>query len=88
MYRLEIERRAERGLRRIREGDPRGYRRVVAAIRALGEDPRPPGATKLTAFEPPAWRVRVDQYRIIYEVDDDRVVVIVVNVAPRGEVYR
>ncbi len=88
MYRLEVERRAERGLRRIREGDPRGYRRVVAAIRALGEDPRPPGATKLTAFEPPAWRVRVGQYRIIYEVDDDRVVVIVVNVAPRGEVYR
>ena len=88
MYRLEIERRAERGLRRIRAGDPRGYRRVVAAIRALGDDPRPPGATKLTAFDPPAWRVRVGQYRIIYEVDDDRVVVIVVNVAPRGEVYR
>ncbi len=88
MYRLEVERRAERGLRRIREGDPRGYRRVVAAIRALGDDPRPPGATKLSAFDPPAWRVRVGQYRIIYEVGDVRVVVIVVNVAPRGEVYR
>ena len=88
MYRLEVERRAERGLRRIRYGDPLGYRRVVAAIRALGDDPRPPGATKLTAFDPPAWRVRVGQYRIVYEVDDDQVLVIVVNVAPRGEVYR
>lgn len=88
MYRLEVERRAERGLRHIRQGDPVGYRRVVAAIRALGDDPRPPGAAKLTAFDPPAWRVRVGQYRIVYEVDDDQVVVIVVNVAPRGEVYR
>jgi len=46
---------------------------VVAAIRALAEDPRPPGATKLTAFDPPAWRIRVGGYRIIYEIDDERV---------------
>lgn len=82
MYRLQIERRAEQGLRRVR------HRRVVSAIRAPAEDPRPSGATKLTAFDPPAWRVRVGQYRIGYEVDDDAVRVIVVNVAPRGEVYR
>ncbi len=88
MYRLEIERRAERGLRRIRQGDPLAYRRLVTAIRALAEDPRPSGAGKLTAFDPPAWRIRVGGYRVVYEVDDDRVLVVVVNVAPRGEVYR
>lgn len=88
MYRLEIGRRAERGLRRIRQGDPIAYRRVVAAIRALADDPRPVGAGKLTAFDPPAWRVRVGGYRVVYEVDDDRVVVVVVNTSPRGEVYR
>ena len=88
MYELRVERPAERGLRRIRQGDPHGYRRVVAAIRALGDDPRPPAAVKLTAFDPPAWRIRVGQYRVVYEIDDDQVVVIVVNVAPRGEVYR
>jgi len=88
MYRIRIARRAERGLRRIREGDARVYRRLVQAIRALGDDPRPSGATKLTAFDPPAWRLRVGQYRIVYEIEDDELVVIVVNVAPRGEVYR
>ena len=71
MYSVRLARRAERGLRRIREGDPRGYQRVAAAIRSLADDPRPLG-----------------DYRIVYEVDDDRVLVIVVNVPPRGEVYR
>jgi Cytotoxic translational repressor of toxin-antitoxin stability system len=88
MYRIQVGRRAERGLRGIRHGDPAGYRRVVAALRALADDPRPAGATKLVAFDPPAWRIRLGQYRIVYEVDDGVVLVIVVNVAPRGEVYR
>lgn len=89
MYQVLVERRAESGLRRIRQGDPIGYRRVVAGIRALADEPRPPGAIKLTAFDPAAWRIRTGQYRVVYEVDDDRVVVVVVNhVAPGGEVYR
>jgi mRNA interferase RelE/StbE len=88
MYRVRLARRAERGLRRIRQGDPRAYGRLVAAIRSLGEDPRPPGAMKLTGFVPPAWRFRVGEYRIVYEVREEEVLVIVVNVAPRGEVYR
>lgn len=46
------------------------------------------GASKLTGYDPPAWRVRVGDYRIVYEVRDEDVLVIVVNVAPRGEVYR
>jgi len=88
MYVVRLARRAERGLRSIRAGDPRGYQRVVTAIRALADDPRPVGSTKLTAFDPPAWRVRVGDYRIVYEIDDHDLVVVVVNVAPRGEVYR
>ncbi len=88
MYQVSVQRRAERGLRRLRQGDPFAYRKLVAAIRDLAEDPRPPGAVKLTAFDPPAWRVRVGSYRIVYEIDDGRVLVVVVNVAPRGEVYR
>jgi hypothetical protein len=53
MYRVRLARRAERGLRRIRQGDPRAYERIVVAIRLLGEDPRPAGAVKLAAFAPP-----------------------------------
>lgn len=91
MYRVTVERRAERGLRRLRQGDPFGYRRIVASIRGLADDRRPAGAVKLTAFDPPAWRIQVGSYRIVYEIDDDRVrvvVVVVVDLAPRGEVYR
>jgi mRNA interferase RelE/StbE len=88
MYAVRIERRAERNLRRIRQGDPRAYSRIVAAIRSLAKDPRPPGATKLTGFDPPAWRLRVGDYRIVYEVYQEAVMILVVNVAPRGEIYR
>ena len=88
MYQVRLARAAERGLRRIREGDPRGYERVVAAIRQLGLDPRPTGTAKLKGFDPPAWRLRVGEYRIVYEIHERQLVVVVVNTAPRGEVYR
>ena len=88
MYAVRLARRAEQGLRRIRQGDPRSYPRVVAAIRSLAESPRPAGAVQLRGFSPPAWRLRVGDYRIVYEVHDEEVLVIVVNVAPRGDIYR
>jgi mRNA interferase RelE/StbE len=88
MHQIRLAKRAERGLRHIQTGDPKGYRRVRAAIRSLADDPRPTRATKLTAFNPPAWRVRVGNYRIVYEIHDEELLVLVVNVAPRAEVYR
>ena len=87
MFDVRLAKRAERGLRVIRQGDPRGYRRVVETIRGLADDPRPVGSLKLTGFDPPAWRARVGDHRIVYEIDDHAVVV-VVNVAPPGEVFR
>jgi len=88
VYEVRLAPRAERNLRRIREGDPRGYRRLVQAIGSLAADPRPPGSSKLKGFAPPAWRLRVGEYRIVYEVHQLEVLVVVINVAPRGEVYR
>jgi mRNA interferase RelE/StbE len=88
MYAVRVARRAERGLERIRQGDPRSYSRIAAAIRDLGEEPRPANAVKLTGVDPPAWRLPVGDYRIVYEVHEREVVVVGVNVAPRGEVYR
>lgn len=88
MYEIQLVRSAERGLRRIRRGDPAAYRRLEEAIRALADAPRPAGSQRLTGVDPPAWRVRVGGYRIVYEIHDRRLVVLVVNVAPRGEVYR
>ncbi len=72
----------------VQEGDPRAYSRIVGAIRSLAVDPRPAGSSKLSGFDPPAWRIRVGEYRIVYEIWETEVVVIVVNVAPRSEVYR
>ena len=88
MYQVRLAKRAERGLRRIRQGDPRGYERIKVALRSLADHPRTAGALMLTGFDPPAWRLRVGEYRIVYEIHDHLLIVIVVNVAPRAEVYK
>jgi len=88
MYRLRVSPRCERGLRAARLSDPRSHRRLVDVIRGLADDPRPDLAAKLTAFDPPAWRLRVGDHRVVYEVHDREVVVLAVHAAPRSEVYR
>jgi mRNA interferase RelE/StbE len=88
VYDVRLARRAERALRVVRAGDPSGYRRILAALRDLAVEPRRVGSKKLTTFDPPAWRIRVGDYRIVYEIDDTHVVVVVVNAGPRSEVYR
>ena len=60
--------------------------RVQFAIDKLAEDPRPPGCKKLKAL--PGYRIRVaDKYRVIYEVHDAVLLVRVVKVANRGDIY-
>jgi mRNA interferase RelE/StbE len=59
---------------------------VVAKIRALAEDPRPRGCDKLAGDD--KYRIRHGVYRILYEVNDDAIVVTVVRVRHRREAYR
>jgi mRNA interferase RelE/StbE len=66
--------------------DVRLAKRIRAAIYALADDPRPQGCRKLEGREN-EWRVRVGTWRIIYRIEDARLVVVVVGVGPRGEVY-
>lgn len=61
-------------------------RRVMQRIRALTDDPRPPGCEKLSGLE--QYRVRQGVYRIVYEIADKRLLVVVVRVGHRREVYR
>lgn len=83
MYRLEFRPAAVRALRRL---DSTSVSRIRAALALLASEPRPPGARKLTGRD--AYRVRVGDYRISYQIEDaDRVVVVVV-VCHRGDVYR
>jgi mRNA interferase RelE/StbE len=61
-------------------------RRVVARIRSLAHDPRPRGCEKLAGGD--RYRVRQGVYRIIYSIEDDRLIVHVVKVGHRRDVYR
>lgn len=62
-------------------------RRIVSAVEELADDPRPVGAIKLTGEEN-AWRIRVGDYRIIYEIHDGRLIVLVVRVGHRRDIYK
>ena len=68
--------------------DPkRDRQRIVAKVLALAEEPRPAGCEKL-AGESDRYRIRVGRYRIVYSIADDELVVLVVRVAHRKDVYR
>jgi len=82
-YAVEILRSAQKQLSKI---DPHDRPRLIEAIRALGENPRPEGCKKLSGRR--AWRIRVGHYRIIYEIHEDRLVLLVVAVGHRRDVYR
>ncbi|HET7924431.1 MAG TPA: type II toxin-antitoxin system RelE/ParE family toxin [Rhodanobacteraceae bacterium] len=61
-------------------------RRILRRAESLREEPRPPGAIKLMGQE--RYRIRQGDYRIIYAVDDDLIIVTVVKVGHRSDVYR
>jgi len=82
-YRVEV---APAALRQLRKLDPPARRRVQAAIELLADQPRPSGATKLVGGEG-EWRVRTGDYRIVYEVHDNVLLVLVVAVGHRREIY-
>lgn len=73
--------------RQLRKLDPTGRRRVQAAIELLAVDPRPPSATQLVGGAG-EWRVRTGDYRVIYEVHDRRLLVLILGLGHRREVYR
>ena len=73
-------------LRAIKKLDPHSKRRVQAVIELLAENPRPPAAKKLTAR--PEWRVRAGDYRVLYRIQDEQLLIVVVNAGHRREIYR
>lgn len=62
-------------------------KRIAARIQELGEDPFPARCKKLVG-EPNTWRLRVSDYRVIYQVRASILLVLVVNIGHRREVYR
>ena len=82
-YRVEIEPAARRTLARLPH---QIAARIVRRLEDLAEEPRPMGAVKLSGHN--AYRVRVGDYRIIYAVLDYRLLVLVVEIGHRRDVYR
>lgn len=83
-YTVILERRVEKALRRL----PRDVlMRVDRALLDLADDPRPAGCKKLKGYEN-LYRLRVGDWRLIYAVEEDQLVVLVIEIAPRGEAYR
>jgi len=83
-FRIEI---APAAVRQMRKLDRVARARIQAAIELLGDEPRPPGAVKLVGGEG-EWRVRTGDYRIVYEIHDRVLLVLVVAVGHRRDVYR
>ena len=82
-YELVFRKSVAKDLRRIPNED---VARILERIRGLAEDPRPAGSQKLSGLE--RYRIRQGVYRIVYEIEDRRLVVLVVKIAHRRKVYR
>jgi mRNA interferase RelE/StbE len=84
MYQVLLERAAERDLKRL---STEVHERMIDAIKALAGNPRPPGCRKLVGSTND-WRIRVGDYRVLYEIADTIRIVRVNRVRHRREVYR
>ena len=84
-YRLEYEAKARKQLRAVT--DLRLRNALERALVGLMSEPRPPGCLKM-AGRKDAWRIRVGEWRVVYRIEEGRLLVLAVTLAPRGEVYR
>lgn len=84
MYRVLLESTAEKDLSRL---SSEIHDRVIVAIQALAANPRPSGCRKLAGSKND-WRIRVGDYRVIYEIADEIRIVRVNRVRHRRDVYR
>ncbi len=83
-YKIELSRSAEKQLRKLPRGD---QQRIVEAVLALADEPVPRGARKLAGYDD-VFRIRVGRYRILYSVSSGTLVIIVLKIGHRKDVYR
>ena len=84
MYEVYVERAAENDLKRL---PTTTFHRIIPHIKALVENPRPSGSRKLTGSKND-WRIRIGDYRVLYEIDEKARAVRIMRVRHRREVYR
>ena len=83
-YRIEVSATAEKQIRKLSRED---QIRVLRAIRPLATEPVPPGSRKVRAYDD-VFRIRVGTYRILYRVEKRRVLIIILKIGHRREIYR
>ena len=83
MYAIEFTRASRKALTKL---SARLAERIELAIAELANQPRPPGCVKLSGLD--FWRIRVGDYRVIYEIRDDVLIVLVIDIGHLREVYR
>lgn len=84
-YRVIVTPAPAKFLERLRDDSLK--RRIMNALRGLENEPRPPGSVKLQG-ERELYRVRVGDYRVVYQIQDAALVVLVVRIGHRREIYR
>jgi len=82
-YGIDFHPAAERELEKLSTKD---REKVVTGIEALSHNPRPPKSEKMSALD--AYRLRIGDYRVIYSIEDQILVILVVKVAKRKDAYR
>ena len=82
-YKIYIERSAQKALSKI---PTRDQNRIIESIQNLSDNPRPSNTKKLTGKS--AWRIRIGNYRVIYEIVDDRLIIIVISIGHRKDIYK
>jgi mRNA interferase RelE/StbE len=83
IYKISILRKAQKQLAKIPASD---YKKVKQAILDLARNPRSSGSKKLKGRR--GWRIRQGDYRVIYEIHDDKLIVIVLDVGNRRDIYK
>ena len=83
-YKVLFKRSADRALKKLPQDV---QRRIAGEAALLANNPRPAGVVKMAGDEN-LWRIRIGDYRVVYEIHDDRLIVLVLRVAHRKEVYR
>jgi mRNA interferase RelE/StbE len=84
VYEVLLERRAERDLKNLSQ---EMFYRIIPKIKVLSENPKPAGCRKITGSKND-WRIRIGDYRIIYEIDEKEKAVKVMRIRHRREVYK
>ena len=83
MYKIYIEKTAQKSLSKI---DRRNQTRIINSIRSLAKEARPVNSKKLKGRN--AYRIRIGNYRIIYEIKQNELIILIVAIGHRRNIYR